>query len=888
MRDKLPKCLFLTPHSYFLIFLLLAALFFAMACSGPDPYYIQVELIEGVPETGEAGTPLTLTGTVRPVFAKNKDIMWSVKDAGTTESNISGNILNANAGGTVTIRARIANGMAAGRDYTQDFKIYITGDDVVEVCTVRFITDGGGYIDDQIITKGQPARRPDDPVKAGHSFIDWYDNGALSGLPYNFILPVTRDITLYARWSTNTFKVTFNSNGGNDIPGQDVIERGIIDKPTDPYKDGYNFGGWYKESALNTKWNFTDDTVTAGITLYARWIAVYTVTFAAHGGNTPAIQKPEDGGKAIRPPNNPERADHDFVDWYSDPGLTAVYDFNTPVTGNITLHAKWVKLISGIDLKVKGPVKGETPNTAAAANGAVSYTVSAASWSPDHDLFQGRTSYTATVTVTAHTDSKFTRTLTAEINGHPAEIINRTDTTVTISHTFDPTGNKAVKKIAVKSQPVKMTYTHGDTLNLAGLSVELTYDDNTTEIVELAGFGDIISANPADSDTLSRTIHNGKPVEVSIGIRHTDTAPLTVSKATPVINFPTAPPITYGMSLSQSAPLTGGSSMPYGTFDWRNGTAIPPVNNSGYPVEFTPDDPADIENFDYSSYGVNWNGVKVTKTTAVAVSKAAGAPVGIPRITGDAATRSITVTPLTLPVSGQSIEYAINTSANAPTDGWQDGMVFGSLALDTTYRIFARSQGNANYHTGTASVSNAAIAFHTVTFDSVDGSDILSWSVISGNTIIAPPDPVKGLYYFGGWYREGSTTPWDFTNDTVTASITLYAKWILNTATITLSMEQITNADPVIDDITVSRTGSGDPATAVVSVNAGLYDPGSIKWEISGVGAYAGSSVTGTGAAFTIDAGNEIYNTLGGHILSLEVEKDGTKYRVNINFYIVD
>jgi len=108
---------------------ILAALFLAMAgCKYnlfPDPFYIPGAFIEGVPDSGQAGRPLTLTGTVRPAFASNTDIDWSVKDAGTTEAVIHGNILNANAGGTVVVTARIPNGLAQGKDYTQNFIIVI-------------------------------------------------------------------------------------------------------------------------------------------------------------------------------------------------------------------------------------------------------------------------------------------------------------------------------------------------------------------------------------------------------------------------------------------------------------------------------------------------------------------------------------------------------------------------------------------------------------------------------------------------------------------------------------------------------------------------------------------------------------------------------------------
>jgi hypothetical protein len=108
------------------IALILAALFFAMTGCGPDPLYVRVVFIEGVPEAGTVGTPLALTATIRPAFASNKNIVWLVKDARTTEASISGNLLNATVEGIVTIKAIIANGIAEGRDYTQDFKIVFT------------------------------------------------------------------------------------------------------------------------------------------------------------------------------------------------------------------------------------------------------------------------------------------------------------------------------------------------------------------------------------------------------------------------------------------------------------------------------------------------------------------------------------------------------------------------------------------------------------------------------------------------------------------------------------------------------------------------------------------------------------------------------------------
>ena len=63
--------------------------------------------IVDVPTGAFAGVPLTLTGTVVPDSATNKNITWSVKDAGTTGATIAGNILSTTAAGTVTVTAAI-------------------------------------------------------------------------------------------------------------------------------------------------------------------------------------------------------------------------------------------------------------------------------------------------------------------------------------------------------------------------------------------------------------------------------------------------------------------------------------------------------------------------------------------------------------------------------------------------------------------------------------------------------------------------------------------------------------------------------------------------------------------------------------------------------------
>jgi formylglycine-generating enzyme required for sulfatase activity len=108
------------------LYFVFAALLAVAGCDFPDPFFVPVTAIEGVPATGTVGTPLTLTATVRPGFASNSGIVWFVADAGTTGASVSGNVINAAANGTAIIKATIANGKGEGKDFTQEFKIVFT------------------------------------------------------------------------------------------------------------------------------------------------------------------------------------------------------------------------------------------------------------------------------------------------------------------------------------------------------------------------------------------------------------------------------------------------------------------------------------------------------------------------------------------------------------------------------------------------------------------------------------------------------------------------------------------------------------------------------------------------------------------------------------------
>ncbi|MDR2907908.1 MAG: InlB B-repeat-containing protein, partial [Bacteroidales bacterium] len=67
------------------------------------------------------------------------------------------------------------------------------------------------------------------------------------------------------------FTVTFDSQGGSEVPAASVEEGSKVAKPTNPTNDPLFFAGWYKEANCLTAWSFENDVVTADLTLYAKW-----------------------------------------------------------------------------------------------------------------------------------------------------------------------------------------------------------------------------------------------------------------------------------------------------------------------------------------------------------------------------------------------------------------------------------------------------------------------------------------------------------------------------------------------------------------------------------------------------------------------------------------
>lgn len=250
--------------------------------------------------------------------------------------------------------------------------------------TITFDSDGGSVVEKQIVKRGEKVNKPTDPTRDGYIFIEW----DLGSSIYDFSAKVTRNLILKAVWKEQeggkvTYVVNFNTDGGNSVSNQIINKDGTITKPQDPVRDGYKFLGWYSNNVLfdfNTpitknlelvaKWEKAKDNSTTGTTTTTKKndttssttkktttkkndttnttttkktttttteAKKYTVKFDSNGGSKVSSKEVTSGSKVTKP-SNPTRTGYKFGGWTLN---NKAYDFNSKVTSNITLVAKW-------------------------------------------------------------------------------------------------------------------------------------------------------------------------------------------------------------------------------------------------------------------------------------------------------------------------------------------------------------------------------------------------------------------------------------------------------------------------------------------------------------------------------------------------------------------
>ncbi|MBK7452260.1 MAG: InlB B-repeat-containing protein [Anaerolineales bacterium] len=746
--------------------------------------------------------------------------------------------------------------------------------------TITFNSNGGSAVAAITQPFGSAVSAPTAPTKTGYTFGGWYSDAGLN-TAYTFTTMPAADITLYAKWTANSYTITFNSNGGSVVTAITQDFDTAVTAPTAPTKTGNTFGGWYSDAGLNTAYTFTTMPA-ADITLYAKWTAnSYTITFDSNGGSV-VTAITQDFDTAVAAPTAPTKAGNTFGGWYSDAGLNTAYTFTTMPAANITLYAKWTALPnhtvtfdSNSGTGTMTPQVANVPtaltlntftrtgytfvgwNTLANGTGA-NYTDGAiysfaaditlyAKWTnlPTHSVTFNANGGTGTMTPqvanvpTALTLNTFTRTgytfagwntlangtgtnyADGAIYSFAADITLYAKWTVnSYTITFNSNGGTAVTAITqdfdtavtAPTAPTKTGYTFGSWYSDAGLTTAYTFTTMPAADITL------YAKWTANSYTITFNSNGGSAVAAI-------TQPFGSAVSAPTA--PTKAGYTFGGWYSDAGLNTAYTftTMPASditlyakwtalpnhtvTFNSNSGTGTMAPQVANVPTALT------LNTFTRTGYTfAGWN----TLANGTGANYTDGAIYSFAADITLYAKWTVNSYTITFNSNGGSAVAAITqpfgSAVSAPTAPTKTGNTFGGwysdAGLNTAYTFTTMPAANITLYAKWTANS------YTITFNSNGGSAVAAITQPFGSAVSAPTAPTKTGNTFGGWYSDaGLNTAYTFTTMPA-ANITLYAKWTaLPNHTVTFNSNggtgtmapQVANVPTALTLNTFTRTG---------------------------------------------------------------------------------
>ena len=145
----------------------------------------------------------------------------------------------------------------------------------------------------QRVTAGSKATLPADPVVEGYTFGGWYTEQNGAGTQFTTETGITGDITVYAKLTANTYRISYNANTTDPVTNMPTAAQtkthGFAEKlsETVPAREGYTFLGWGTTANATAASYQPGDmySVDGDIELFAVWQQkTYTITFSSGEG----------------------------------------------------------------------------------------------------------------------------------------------------------------------------------------------------------------------------------------------------------------------------------------------------------------------------------------------------------------------------------------------------------------------------------------------------------------------------------------------------------------------------------------------------------------------------------------------------------------------------
>ena len=377
---------------------------------------------------------------------------------------------------------------------------------------------------------------------------------------------------------------------------------------------------------------------------------------------------------------------------------------------------------------------------------------------------------------------------------------------------------KTVSSISVKTNPSKTTYEHGDTINLAGGVLKVTYDDNSTE-------------------DISMTDSNVKITKPTTGKADVNNQTITISYKgkTTTLKLNVTDPVK---SLAVATPMSKVEYNHGETFDFT-GLALKATKKSGATINLTPSSSGVTK----SETTANVNSSNFTKTSAEGTVPVSG----IQKITftyeGKTTAQSVAVNDTissialtkqptktiykqgeNLDLTGAVVQVTLGSGGKANIN-----LPDGSVTVSTYNPSTTGSKQHLTVKLGTATASNTI--------------DVEAYNYISNSTLVKPS---KTSYKYGealdlkGGKLDFTWKSGNMTNASLTADmVSGYSATKLGTQTITVKYNvkyALSDGNTVTDTITKTFTVSVDNEAKSIEItppSKTQYNYGS-KLELAG------------------------------------------------------
>ena len=223
---------------------------------------------------------------------------------------------------------------------TEDLILYSVWDEVEY--TVTFYVNNAVYKTEKV-KYGQQVTLPVEPETSDENQVFWY--WSYEDKEYDFSLPTTSDLSLYAVFTSSTHKVIFsNGEWSYEITVDHNSCVPELEAPENKYET-IKFLCWSLDDDPESPYDFNTPVV-SDITLYAVWGAhTHIVTFI--NGNWKLEQEVLNMQKLpyLSSVRDPVEKDENFSHWSLDE-YGKPFDFSTPVSEDLTLYAVWKPIVT--------------------------------------------------------------------------------------------------------------------------------------------------------------------------------------------------------------------------------------------------------------------------------------------------------------------------------------------------------------------------------------------------------------------------------------------------------------------------------------------------------------------------------------------------------------